>query len=60
MDSIDRRITQGIRGNAGMRYNERMWTMIATCKKQEKHFFTFLYASIHAKLSGTSAPILFG
>ena len=31
---IDRRITQGTRGAAGRRYHERMWTTIATCKKQ--------------------------
>jgi transposase len=31
---IDRRITQGTRGDAGMRWCERIWTTIATCKKQ--------------------------
>ena len=56
---IDRRITQGTRSESGQRYHERMWTAIATCKKQNKNFFTFLHESIQAKLSGESAPSLF-
>ena len=30
---IDRRITQGTRGEAGQRYHERMWTVLATCEE---------------------------
>lgn len=55
---IDRRITQGTRSEAGMRYHERMWTMIATCKKQNRSVFEFLQASISAELAGESAPSL--
>lgn len=55
---IDRRITQGTRGVAGQRYHERMWTAIATCKKQGRNFFEFLHASISANLNGESAPSL--
>ena len=57
---IDRRITQGTRSESGQRYHERMWTAIATCKKQKKNFFEYLYSSIQAKLSGTPAPSLLG
>lgn len=57
---IDRRITQGTRGEAGMRYHERMWTMIATCKKQQRNIFAFLEQSITAKLKGTATPSLLG
>ena len=57
---IDRRITQGTRGEAGMRYHERMWTMIATCKKQQRSVFAFLEKSITAKLTGTATPSLLG
>jgi transposase len=46
---IDRKINQGTRSLAGQRYHERMWTAIATCKKQNKNFFAFLKASIEAK-----------
>lgn len=55
---IDRRITQGTRSESGQRFNERMWTAIATCKKQNKNFFLYLQASIEAKLRGMSAPSL--
>ena len=55
---IDRRITQGTRGEAGQRYHERMWTAIATCKKQHRNFFSFLLESIRAKLDNKSAPTL--
>ena len=55
---IDRRITQGTRGEAGQRYHERMWTAIATCSKQKRSFFQFLHASIVAKLNEEPAPSL--
>jgi transposase len=55
---IDRRITQGTRGVAGQRYHERMWTAIATCRKQKRNFFSFLHASINAKLQNQAAPSL--
>ena len=57
---IDRRITQGTRSAAGELYHERMWTAIATCKKQKTNFFAYLQASIEAKLSGAPAPSLIG
>jgi transposase len=55
---IDRRITQGTRGVAGQRYHQRMWTAIATCRKQNRNFFSFLHASITAKLQNQNAPSL--
>jgi len=55
---IDRRITQGTRGEAGQRYHERMWSAIAICKKQDRNFFDFLLNSITAQLKHTPAPSL--
>ena len=55
---IDRRITQGTRGIAGQRYHERMWTAIATCKKQNRNFISFLLASLTAQLQDQPAPSL--
>jgi transposase len=55
---IDRRITQGTRSDAGMRYHERMWTVIATCKKQQRSVVAFLHDSITAKLVGKPAHSL--
>jgi transposase len=55
---IDRRITQGTRGDAGQRYHERLWTAIATCRKQQRNFFSFLRDSITAKLQNQPGPSL--
>ncbi len=55
---IDRRITQGTRGELGQRYHERMWTAIATCAKQNRSFFDFLHQSIAAETNRTPAPTL--
>ena len=55
---IDRRISQSTRSESGQRYHERMWTAIATCKKQNKNFFEFLQASIVAHLQKLPAPSL--
>ncbi len=56
---IDRRITQGTRSEVGERYNERMWSAIATCNKQGRSFFEYLHTSITAKLAAMPAPSLF-
>jgi len=55
---IDRRITQGTRSEAGQRYHERMWSAIATCRKQGRSFFQFLLASIQANRENRPAPSL--
>ena len=55
---IDRKITQGTRSEKGQRYHERMWTAIATCRKQHRNFFSFLHASITARLQNQTAPSL--
>jgi hypothetical protein len=55
---IDRKITQGTRGEAGRCYHERMWTAIATCKKQNRGVYAFLLESITAKLNNQPAPSL--
>lgn len=55
---IDRKITQGTRGSAGQRYHERMWTAIATCKKQNRNFFNFLLDSLLAHRNCSPAPSL--
>jgi len=55
---IDRRITQGTRGDAGMRWCERIWTILATCKKQERNVFDFIHESIIAHWSNQKHPSL--
>lgn len=57
---IDRRITQGTRGQAGMRWCERIWTAIATCKKQNQNVFDFMHESVVAHWSNKKYPSLIG
>ncbi len=55
---IDRRITQGTRSQAGMRWCERIWTTIATCKKQNRNVFDFIHQSLLAHWNKTCCPQL--
>jgi len=55
---IDRRITQGTRGDAGMRWCERIWTTIATCKKQQCNVFDFIHEAVIAYWSNKKYPSL--
>jgi len=55
---IDRRITQGTRGDAGMRWCERIWTTVATCKKQQRNVFDFIHESVLAHWSNKKYPSL--
>jgi transposase len=56
--AIDRKITQGTRGEAGRRWCERIWTVLATCAQQSRSAFDFLYRSIVAYLNGQPSPSL--
>jgi len=55
---IDRRITQGTRGDAGMRWCERIWTILATCKKQDRNVFDFIRHTLLAHWNNTCYPEL--
>jgi transposase len=55
---IDRRITQGTRGYAGMRWCERIWTVLTTCKKQELNVFDFIHNAVVAHWSNKEYPPL--
>ena len=55
---IDRRITQGTRGRTGMRWCERIWTILATCKKQKRNVFEFIHESVIANWSKQKYPSL--
>jgi len=45
---IDRLVTQGIRSQNGMRWCERAWTIVATCKKQSRNVFDFIHEAVIA------------
>jgi len=55
---IDRKVTQGTRAPAGRRWNERIWTAIATCTQQGRSVFEFLYDSVVADFEGRPGPSL--
>jgi transposase len=55
---IDRRITQGTRGETGRRWCERIWTVMATCSQQGRSVFEFLQAAVTAYFNGDTAPSL--
>jgi transposase len=55
---IDRHITQGTRSEAGRRFCERMWTVIATCVQQGKSVYNFLLEAVGNWLEGEPAPSL--
>jgi transposase len=55
---IDRHITQGTRSEAGRRWCERIWTVIATCTQQGKSVYEFLKQAAHNWLNGLDAPSL--
>lgn len=53
---LDRRITQGTRGEIGRAWSERIWTALATCALQGRSAFEFLRDTVHAHLTGQSVP----
>jgi transposase len=55
---IDRRVTQGTRGDRGMRWCERAWSVLATCAQQGCRVFQFLYDALLAHLNAQPAPSL--
>jgi transposase len=55
---IDRRVTQGTRGDDGMRWCERAWTVLATCAQHGRRAFQFFHNAIHAHFTAQPAPSL--
>jgi transposase len=55
---IDRRVTQGTRGETGQRWSERIWTVIATCAQQGLSVFEFLHKTVVGHFSGQPVPSL--
>jgi transposase len=55
---IDRRITQGTRGEAGRQWCERIWTVRATCAQQGRSVFQFLHDALTASFTSQPAPSL--
>jgi transposase len=55
---LDRLVTQGTRSEAGNRWCERIWTVIATCTQQGRSVFVYLEAAVRAWFAGSESPSL--
>ena len=55
---IDRLITQGTRSEAGQRWCERIWTVMATCARQGRSVFDYLCTTVEGYFQGEAAPSL--
>ena len=55
---IDRLVTQGSRSEAGRRWLERIWSVMATCAQTGRSAFTFLVDSVQAFFHDTPTPSL--
>jgi transposase len=55
---IDRRITQGTRGEGGRNWCERIWTVIASCAEQGRSVFAYLHEAVQAYFQKAAAPSL--
>jgi len=56
--AIDRKITQGTRGETGRRWCERIWTLLATWAQQGRSAFEFIFHSIVAYFTDQPFPSL--
>ncbi len=55
---IDRKITQGTRGQTGRKWCEGIWTVTATCAQQARSAYTVLVEAMRAHFSGAPPPSL--
>lgn len=55
---MDRRATQGTRSHKGRTFCERIWTVVGTCRMNQRSIFGYLCAAVTAWASGTPIPSL--
>ena len=55
---LDRLVTQGVRSDVGNAWQERFWTVLATCKRRGLNVLEFLRESILSILHGLPPPSL--
>lgn len=55
---IDRRITQGTRGETGSRWLERFWSIRETCRQQGRPLFDYLVQAITHHTARQPVPLL--
>ena len=57
---VQRYVTQGTRGEAGIKASERYWSVSGTCAMQGKSFFDFFKLCLAAKNTNAPCPSIFG
>jgi len=55
---LSRRVTQGVRGETGRRFWERIWTVLAILRRRGQDAFAFLSAATSAYFNSQPAPSL--
>jgi transposase len=55
---IDRKVTQGTRSDWGNRWQERIWSVLATCGQQGINVMSFLNSCVESVLHGLAPPSL--
>ena len=55
---LDRRVTQGTRSWAGMRFCERAWTAVGTCMRHKRSVYQFFLDAVNATYNDTPYPKL--
>ncbi len=55
---IDRHLTQGTRRSRGQRWRQRVWTVLATCRQQNRGVFGFFRHALNARFNHQPAPSL--
>jgi transposase len=55
---IDRKLTQGTRGQAGQIWCQRIWSVLATCRIQKRSVFQFLTQSLACSFKHIAPPQL--
>ena len=55
---IDRHTTQGTRGTNGQDWWERIWTVLATCRKQHRSAYQYIHQALIAHWTNQPSPSL--
>lgn len=55
---MDRRATQGTRSHKGRTFCERIWTVVGTCRMNQRSIFAYLCEAVTAWAGGTQIPSL--
>ena len=53
---LHRKVTQGTRGERGMRWCERMWSVAATCRQHGESVFDYCVSALEAAARGNDPP----